>query len=200
MADYRNGLWRIPEHMHSSIVEWIETARIPPRLMGSFLRALLTNDLMGTFAHADETNRHAVDQWVTFLYNDAPSECYGTLAKLEAWHERGGLQGKPTASTASDTSNAKPKIFAFVNSGAGTDMQMVLALAEDGACLAQHCSSSHTWAKHDIGATSDWKHDEYRKHYPDGYEVVWLDEPGESVELARAYLKNHQAREASVKA
>lgn len=81
--------------MHDSIADWIETARIPPRLMGSFMRAVLTNDLMGAFGHADEQNAAAMRAWTMFLYNDAPSECYGSAEKLQAWHERGGLRGKP---------------------------------------------------------------------------------------------------------
>ena len=94
MSDYRNGLWRIPEHMHEAITEWIETARIEPRLMGSFLRAVLTNDLMGAFGHADEENAASMRAWVMFLYNDAPQPCFGSIEKLQAWHERGGLQGR----------------------------------------------------------------------------------------------------------
>ena len=46
------------------------------------------------------------------------------------------------------------------------------ALAEDGKCLAQHLSSSVSFSKHDMGLTSDWKHE----HYPDGYELEWIDE------------------------
>lgn len=40
--------------------------------------------------------------------------------------------------------------------------------------IAQHCSSGMTWCKHDMGITSDWKHDIYDAMYPDGYELAWL--------------------------
>lgn len=79
MSDYRKGLHRLPEHMRES---------------SSFMRAVLTNDLMGAFAHADETNAACMKGWVLFLYNHAPSECYGSLEKLNAWHERSGLLGR----------------------------------------------------------------------------------------------------------
>lgn len=68
-----------------------------------------------------------------------------------------------------------PRIYCWVNAGRGTDMQMVVAMAEDGTGLAGHLSSHEDWAKHDIGVTSDWKHEVYREHYPDGFEVVWVD-------------------------
>jgi hypothetical protein len=50
------------------------------------------------------------------------------------------------------------------------------ALAEDGHVLAEHLSSSVGFAKHDMGLTSDWKHDRYREHAPDGYELEWVDD------------------------
>lgn len=88
---------------------------------------------------------------------------------------------------------AVPRIFCWVNSGSGTDWQVVLALAEDGHCLAEHVSSSESWAMHDIGLTSDWKHDLYRAHYPAGYELEWVQDPRKHAGLDAAYAKN-QAR------
>jgi len=49
------------------------------------------------------------------------------------------------------------------------------AVAEDGHCLAQHLSSSINFAKHDMGLNSTWKHELYYKHYPDGFELKWVD-------------------------
>lgn len=51
------------------------------------------------------------------------------------------------------------------------------ALAEDGAGLAQHLSSNVSFAKHDLGLTSDWQHEHYRQHAPNGYELEWVDDP-----------------------
>lgn len=50
------------------------------------------------------------------------------------------------------------------------------ALADDGECLAMHMSSNVSWSKHDMGLTSDWKHENYKKNFPDGYELEWIDE------------------------
>ena len=35
-------------------------------------------------------------------------------------------------------------------------------------------SSGENWCKHDMGITSDWKHDISAELYPDGYELEWL--------------------------
>lgn len=51
------------------------------------------------------------------------------------------------------------------------------ALGEDGQGLASHLSSGIEWSKHDMGLTSDWKHDHYEKIYPNGYELIWIDDP-----------------------
>ena len=63
-----------------------------------------------------------------------------------------------------------------------------VALAEDGTGLAEHLSSSEGFARHDIGLTSDWHHDDYRKHAPDGFELEWVDDvathPGWQAALA----------------
>lgn len=49
---------------------------------------------------------------------------------------------------------------------------------EDGRnkfnCIAQHFSTGEGFCKHDMGITSNWKHEIYDKLYPDGYELKWL--------------------------
>lgn len=69
----------------------------------------------------------------------------------------------------------KPKIYVFCNSCA-PQWHSALALAEDGTVLAGHVCSDHLWIPHDMGAEgSDWKHDDYDKHYPDGWELVLVE-------------------------
>jgi hypothetical protein len=74
----------------------------------------------------------------------------------------------------SDTTEALPKIFLFIE-GENNWGVFPSALAEDGHCLAGYCSSNKSFAMHDIGFNSTWKHDNYKKHYPNGYELVWLE-------------------------
>lgn len=82
------------------------------------------------------------------------------------------------------------KIYCFVNSGKGTDWQNVQALTEGGKFIAGHISSNERWARHDIGITSDWKHEIYEEEYPDGYELEWVDDPINHAGILEAYEKH----------
>jgi hypothetical protein len=66
----------------------------------------------------------------------------------------------------------------------------MVALAEDGTGLAGHICSSHDWAPHDMGIAPDgWKRDIYAAHYPQGFEMIWVDDPtpGKHAGLDAAY-------------
>jgi hypothetical protein len=70
---------------------------------------------------------------------------------------------------------SKPKIFVFCN-GCSPQWHSFVALAEDGTGLTGHICSSHGWAAHDMGVDEDgWKRDIYAKHYPDGFEVEYVE-------------------------
>lgn len=71
--------------------------------------------------------------------------------------------------------STKPKIFIFAQRIWTSGDMVGCALAEDGTCLAGHFSSSKAWLFHDMGLTSDWKHENYREHYPEGYELEWVE-------------------------
>lgn len=84
--------------------------------------------------------------------------------------------------------SAKPKIYVFVNGRMGRDV-ISAALAEDGTCLAGHMSSSIGFVEHDMGITSDWKHDAYAAHYPGGYELEWVDDPSSHAGFKEAHRR-----------
>lgn len=67
------------------------------------------------------------------------------------------------------------------------------ALAEDGNVLSSHISSSESWLQHDLGVTSERRHDIYREHYPDGFEVVYvpMDQRDSHEGLQAAIKANH---------
>lgn len=50
-----------------------------------------------------------------------------------------------------------------------------VAIKDNGAILAAHLSSGANWTRHDMGITSNWKHDVYEKECPNGYELEWVD-------------------------
>ena len=89
-------------------------------------------------------------------------------------------------------STTPKKIYAFINSGHGTDMLVVVAMCEDGHNVGGHMSSTESWARHDIGVTSTWKHDDYAKHCPDGFEVEWVDDVPGHAGLMEAYRLNQE--------
>ncbi len=79
------------------------------------------------------------------------------------------------------------------------------ALSENGEGLASHLSSDVYFSKHDMGLTSDWKHDYYAKCFPEGYELIWIDNPDtderwlKAMELNKTNHTKHEEEMASVK-
>ena len=71
----------IPERTKQAIDQYV-SAHTP---RGGFLTAVLSNDLKGAFGRADEENRAALFDIVGYCYNEIPSECWGSPAKVEAW-------------------------------------------------------------------------------------------------------------------
>lgn len=59
---------------------------------GSFLRALIENDLMGAFAKADDENKGMMRLHVEWLFMFGDSRCIKENA--EAWHLTGGFLGQ----------------------------------------------------------------------------------------------------------
>lgn len=166
---YETADWSlVPAHMWEGMKSYIEHGRMP----GSFLTAVLQGDLSTAALHADYINAPRLADYAKFLAWYAPSGCHGSVENVEAWEKRGGLNGHIVG-----PDNGLPKIYAFVN-GVGGFGYIGSAIAEDGTVLAGHASSSAGWSRHDMGADghSTWKHDVYAKHYPDGFQVEWVDD------------------------
>jgi hypothetical protein len=75
----------IPEHMLEAVANYIVLHRRP----GDFLEAFLQNDLRGTFERADSVNQIHILDYIKFFYNEAPSLCWGSKEKMEAWIKEG---------------------------------------------------------------------------------------------------------------
>lgn len=71
----------IPRAIKASIDLYIDTG-YPT---GSFLYAVLTNDLFEACGRADMVNGHELHDICKYIYNCAPSSCHGTKEKVEAW-------------------------------------------------------------------------------------------------------------------
>lgn len=89
----------------------------------------------------------------------------------------------------------KMKIYCAVAGKYGSGDLQVVALAEDGEFVAGHMSSSVAWAKNDIGITSTRKHEHYQKEYPQGFELIWIDDIENDDRWKEAYAKNQAIRD-----
>jgi len=79
--NYDMNYEQLPEHIRHGFQAYIEEHREP----GDFVMACLENNLCEACGRADETNRERMFDIVSFLYNEAPAECWGSSAKVEAW-------------------------------------------------------------------------------------------------------------------
>lgn len=58
--------------------------------VGHFLTAVLVNDLSEAVARADEDNLANLPAFIGYLYNEAPSPCWGSEEKVKKWLEKEG--------------------------------------------------------------------------------------------------------------
>lgn len=52
---------------------------------GSFLRAVLSNDLTEAVCRADDENRRDLLEIVKYVYNEMPSMCHGSSERVSQW-------------------------------------------------------------------------------------------------------------------
>jgi hypothetical protein len=80
----------IPLHMQDALAGYL----LYGQRVGHFLTALLSNDLKEAVARADDTNVTHFREYMMFLYNRAPSDCFGSPQAHAAWLAQGGLMGR----------------------------------------------------------------------------------------------------------
>ena len=71
----------LPFHMQEDFQRYCEN-HIP---LGDFGTAVVCNNLKEACVRADDINRHALFEIVQWLYNEAPSTCWGSPEKVKAW-------------------------------------------------------------------------------------------------------------------
>jgi hypothetical protein len=91
-----NGNFVIDSFMVSKLRAWVDHAEP----IGGFLRAVLENNLKEACGRADSSNLANLPAFVSWLYNEAPSDCWGSPAKVAAWEKLGGLAGVKVRSAA----------------------------------------------------------------------------------------------------
>lgn len=75
------GRHLVPDHMWGGVSRYFLQG-IPG---GSFMTALLSNNLMEAFACADDENAANMRRWCQFLYNHAPVGSYGSPERVGNW-------------------------------------------------------------------------------------------------------------------
>lgn len=60
---------------------------------GDFFSAVIGDSLMSAAAYADSTNKPLLHLYAQFLFNRAPSGCFGSNERREQWIDLGGLFG-----------------------------------------------------------------------------------------------------------
>lgn len=79
--DLDRSIHKLTEDNLGGLIRYIEH-RIEP---GSFLHSVLENDLKEACARADSINRRKLFEYVEWLYNEAPHECWGSPEKVSKW-------------------------------------------------------------------------------------------------------------------
>ena len=80
---------KIPERMIGGIRRYVMFGISP----GSFLRAVMENDLMAAVATADDENSKLLRVYARFAYNELPTGAHGRRSKVTEWCELGGICG-----------------------------------------------------------------------------------------------------------
>ena len=79
----------IPERMRAGIVRYVERG-VPP---GHFLTAIFSNDLMEACARGDTENLKLIHCYAKLLWNQCPSDGFGSKDLVREWIKRGGIEG-----------------------------------------------------------------------------------------------------------
>lgn len=88
----------LPDYMQTPIQLYIEEGVRP----GSFLTAVLSNDLMGALRQADDVNVTRLRDYGMFLHNMAPAACFGSPGHVDRWIRSGGLKGRQSVGTSAE--------------------------------------------------------------------------------------------------
>lgn len=81
---------KFPTHVVGGVRRYIEHA-IPP---GSFLTAVICNDLKEACGRADDENQRNLCEIVKWFYNEAPHDCWGSEDAMRTWR---GLNSQDAA-------------------------------------------------------------------------------------------------------
>ena len=82
-TEYRGKHYEISDRMGDSIIMYIENGVLP----GSFLRAIICNDLKGAFMEADDENYANLPAFIMYFYWEVPGSICGSHKKMLKWEQ-----------------------------------------------------------------------------------------------------------------
>ena len=95
-------------HMAPSLVRYV----MGGSAVGGFLQAVISNDLKGAVNRADSGNLPLIPVVVCWLYNKAPSNCWGSVEAYDEWRNGSGLSGEQYENTEAEL------LASFIEEGA----------------------------------------------------------------------------------
>ena len=81
---YKFREFSIPERMMGGICRYLDQGIEP----GSFLRAVICNDLKEAVGAADDENLANLPAYVAYFYNEAPCGSWGSVEAFDGWLNR----------------------------------------------------------------------------------------------------------------
>ncbi|MCK9435013.1 MAG: hypothetical protein M0R32_09400 [Candidatus Cloacimonetes bacterium] len=84
MAELKKHYGKIPPHM----LEDLNRYATDHVLSGNFLYALLSNDLSKSFSYADSETMNAMYDYVQYVFNYLPLQCWGSKEKVDDWLDK----------------------------------------------------------------------------------------------------------------
>ena len=80
----------IPNHIKGVIDRYVQHGYDG----GSFVEALMTNDLVGVFSRGDDENIRYLKDIVQYCYMKIPASCWGSEEKYNKWLSHNGFDGE----------------------------------------------------------------------------------------------------------
>jgi hypothetical protein len=87
---YGFKVYEIPDRMREGIELYINCGVLP----GSFLQAVIKNDLKQAVMYADDENMANLPAYANYFYNHAPHDCWGSENLMESWVREKKLEQK----------------------------------------------------------------------------------------------------------
>ena len=84
------NLSKLPERIQAGLCRYVEHGSMP----GTFLRAVLSNDLMEAYHQADSESLACLKDILNYIHWEIPGPCHGSPEAVKRWVEKGGLGGR----------------------------------------------------------------------------------------------------------